>query len=59
MTDINVQRLEVLQMHAAKQDLFGILRRQCEACEDGCVGYRPLGVVCPSGNSDLDFPTFC
>lgn len=40
-------------------DLFGILRRQCEACNDYCVGYRPQGVVCPSPSGELDFPTFC
>lgn len=40
-------------------DLFGVLRRQCEACLDFCPGYRPQGVVCPSPSGELDFPTFC
>jgi len=40
-------------------DLFGILRRHCTNCKEGCVGYQPQGVVCPSPSNELDFPTFC
>lgn len=44
---------------APAPDLFGVLRRQCHACPDVCIGYRAQGVVCPSPSGELDFPTFC
>ena len=38
------------------EDLFGIKRRFCSVCEDGCPGYEPntLIVAVPG-----EFPTFC
>jgi hypothetical protein len=54
-----LSRLEALTSRAASQDLFGVLRRRCEACQDNCAGYEPQGAVCPSGSRALDFPTFC
>ena len=33
------EKLEMLDSQAATQDLFGVLRRQCEACQGGCPGY--------------------
>jgi len=54
-----LSRLDALSSRAATHDLFGLLRRRCEACQDGCPGYQPQGAMCPSGSRSLDFPTFC
>jgi len=52
-------QLEVAASRTAAPDLFGLLRRRCDACHDSCSGYHPQSVVCPSASSELDFPTFC
>jgi len=41
------------------EDLFGNVRKYCEACDKDCPGYQPQGVVCPVPKNELDFPTFC
>lgn len=54
-----MRELDTMQARMPEPDLFGILRGRCEACGDRCFGYQPQGVVCPSPNNELDFPTFC
>ena len=38
-------------------DIFGIQRRFCSVCAQGCIGYEPTQIMIPSGLSQ--FPTFC
>lgn len=59
ISEEQLSRLEVAASRTAAPDLFGLLRRRCEACQDSCSGYHPQSVVCPSASSGLDFPTFC
>jgi hypothetical protein len=59
IADEQLTRLEAVGSRSAAHDLFGVLRRRCEACGDACPGYRPQGAVCPTAGGGLDFPTFC
>lgn len=54
-----LSRLEAVTSRAAAHDLFGVLRRRCEACKESCPGYEPQAAACPAGSKALDFPTFC
>jgi len=54
-----VRELDASSTHGPVPDLFGILRRRGTGLAEGCCGYHPQGVVCPSPESELDFPTFC
>jgi hypothetical protein len=38
------------------EDIFGIKRRFCTVCEQGCNGYEPNILLVPKAG---DFPTFC
>jgi hypothetical protein len=59
-TALQKSKLERLVNQHPEQDLFGLRRATCQACgPKKCSGYRPQGTVCPSPNSELDFPTFC
>ena len=39
-------------------DIFGIQRRFCNVCEEGCIGYEPHTILFPSQQLN-QFPTFC
>ena len=59
-TNLQKSKLDQLVNQHPEQDLFGLRRGSCQACgPTKCSGYRPQGTVCPSPNSELDFPTFC
>lgn len=51
--------MEANSKRQAVPDLFGILRKKCQACKEACAGYQPQGVICPGPSNQLDFPTFC
>ena len=47
---------KIKKARPADQDLFGIKRRFCEVCEEGCSGYEPTKVLFGGKG---EFPTFC
>lgn len=39
-------------------DIFGVKRRFCTVCEQGCQGYEANNTIIPNGDI-TEFPTFC
>ena len=59
---ITVNQMKELDLASNQKpvpDMFGVLRKNCEACGKQCEGYRSQAVVCPAPKAELDFPTFC
>lgn len=40
------------------EDIFGIKRRFCTVCEQGCIGYEANNIIIPNGDI-CEFRTFC
>lgn len=53
-----LMRLEeaILNARQPTEDLFGIKRRFCKVCQQGCNGYLPNNTMVPQPG---EFPTFC
>lgn len=58
MEELLILEESIKNARQPSEDLFGIERRFCNVCEEGCIGYQPHQILFPSQLTH-QFPTFC